>query len=455
MATFIVLHASAARAKCAQAANGALSPERPVVTWASGPLEVIAAFEKPVDPDRAKTLVGQNIPYFDLTEPGKSATGKERPAGSLRIVGVKGADDGRTLLLATDPHPRRARFVLPIASSAQNPGAKPTDDPGVSYDLSGVEWGWSPAAADPADDPRSTGWWPSLDLETTRRLTRGSKPHEDCLARLAQPGRLVLSALVKLPDGAVTVRLESTGSIDEAILGDSQGEPATGTAPGELHRVELRLESKGDPLFLSFRVQTGQDGRPFQLKASYRTAGGKTETALARDQLVVPWAPFPPAATATAPLVVPDLSGGDPVRGQSLFSGENARCSQCHTFRGQGGKVGPDLTEIGRKGSAEIYRNIAAPSATIEPDFTSYTVATKDGQVAVGIVRAEGPDAIKVTDTNAKSAVILRTQISQIRPSGTSIMPVGLAATLGEQAIRDLIAFLTSQPPQRSPAEKR
>ena len=64
----------------------------------------------------------------------------------------------------------------------------------------------------------------------------------------------------------------------------------------------------------------------------------------------MPWAPLPPEAAAQAPLVLPDLSGGDPARGQALFSGEQARCSQCHTFRGKGGTVGPDLTEIGKKG---------------------------------------------------------------------------------------------------------
>src|SRR5207302_10149262 len=100
-----------------------------------------------------------------------------------------------------------------------------------------------------------------------------------------------------------------------------------------------------------------------------------------------------------APLAVPDLSGGDSARGQAIFSGLQARCEQCHAFRGRGGTVGPDLTEIGLKGRAEIYRDIAAPSAAIRPDYTSYTVATQDGRVIVGVVRAEGPDAIRVTDT--------------------------------------------------------
>src|SRR5207244_11626447 len=127
--------------------------------------------------------------------------------------------------------------------------------------------------------------------------------------------------------------------------------------------------------------------------------------------------------------------------------------AQCHTFSGRGGKVGPDLTDIGRKGRAEIYRDIAAPSAAIEPDYTSYTVATREGQVVVGVVRAEGADAIRVTDTNAHATIVRRGEIQEIRPSATSIMPPGLAAALGDAAVRDLIAFLVS--PQGSrPATK-
>jgi hypothetical protein len=38
--------------------------------------------------------------------------------------------------------------------------------------------------------------------------------------------------------------------------------------------------------------------------------------------------------------------------------------------------------------------------------------------------------------------VVARTQIQEIRPSASSIMPVGLAAILGEAAFRVLIAFL-------------
>jgi putative heme-binding domain-containing protein len=428
-----------------QTAAAAQRADRPAAIWASGPLEVIAAFPEPLEPEKARALIGQSIAYSDLIERDKGPAQADRKAGALRIVGVSVTDSGRTLTIATDPHPRMARYRLPVGVLEVKRGSQPRPDEAVSYDLCGVEWAWSPAAADPHEEPQAKGWWPALDLETMRRQTKGSRPHEACVALLSKSGRLALSTQLRLPEGSAIVRLESTGSIDEAVLGDAQGEPAAKKGPGELNRVELTAETKALPVFLSFVVKTGEDRRPFELKASYRMAGDEADRLVTREQVLLPWAPLPEAAAATAPLVVPDLSGGDAARGQALFSGERGRCSQCHTFRGQGGQIGPDLTDVGRKGRADIYRNIAAPSALIEPDFTTYTVATKDGQVLLGVVRAEGAQAIRITDTNAKSTVIAREQIQQIRPSATSIMPVGLAATLGDAAIRDLIAYLTGK----------
>ena len=312
----------------------------------------------------------------------------------------------------------------------------------MSYDLSGVEAAWSPAGF-PDAQPTWTGWWPVLDLEAMRRLTRGSIRHQDGLAVLARPGRLVLGTLVRLPRGRVAVRIESSQPIEEAIVGDVQAALTDLTTVAEPHRAVLKISSEGDPLFLSITCRTAANGKPFALRASYRSGEDTTDHALERDQLILPWVPLPNLA-ATAPLVVPDLAGGDAARGKLLFNGEQARCSQCHAFRGQGGKVGPDLTEIGKKSRAEIYRAIAAPSAAIEPDFASYSVATRNGQVVMGLVRAEGPDTIRVTDTNAHAALIPRKDIDQIRASANSIMPVGLTGALGDAAIRDLIAFLTN-----------
>ena len=127
--------------------------------------------------------------------------------------------------------------------------------------------------------------------------------------------------------------------------------------------------------------------------------------------------------------------------GETLFLAIRRGARNAIRFGGRGGTVGPDLTDIGRKGKEHIYRSIAAPSAEIAPDYLPYTVATRDGRVLAGVVRAEGADAIRVTDTNAKTTTLRREEIDQIRPSGTSIMPVGLAGGLGEAGVRDLIAL--------------
>jgi putative heme-binding domain-containing protein len=87
----------------------------------------------------------------------------------------------------------------------------------------------------------------------------------------------------------------------------------------------------------------------------------------------------------------------------------------------------------------------------INPDYISYTVALKDGRVAVGVVRAEGADAIRVSDTEAKTTVVPRAEIEELRPSATSIMPVGLVGAIGEAGMRDLVAYLTTPPAQDSP----
>lgn len=419
--------------------------DRPIAVWPPGPLEVVASFERPISEAAASALVGRTIVYDDIDPSRPGSPLASEPAGHLRIVAARRLDDGRTLRLATDPHPRQARYHLPILADGPTPAAKDDRLPTIAYDLSGAEAAWT-EGDNPAADPAWKAWWPSLDLDATRPLTRGSHLHEAAEPSLARPGRLVVSGWVRLPAGKATVRIQSTGPIEEALVGDAQA-AAQAAGPDGLYHAELVAETRGDPVFLSLTVQTGTPGKAFSLRAAYRVAGATADHPIGRDRLLLPWVPQSSGFATPAPLAVPDLSGGDPARGRTIFRGDQARCAQCHAFRGEGGQVGPDLTEIARKGRADIYRSIAAPSAVIAPDYTTYTVATRDGQVLSGVVRADGPDQIRVVDTNAKATTARRDHIQEIRPSATSIMPPGLAAALGDGALRDLIAYLTSPAP--------
>jgi putative heme-binding domain-containing protein len=407
----------------------------PAAIWASSPLDITIAFPRPVTARVADALVGRTIPYFQTKPPAP-------PVGSIRIAGARLIDAGRTVVVATDPHSSPAVYRLDLAPTGKTRMIR-------EYSLTGVEAAWYPAQENADGEPTWKGWWPDVSVEETRRLTRGSAPHERDLALLDKPGRLVVSTLIKLPAGKITLHLEASGAVSEAMLGDeaSRGQAEAGADPVQGGNATFSVRSQGEPLYLTFAVETGQAGRPLAIRAEYESDATGSLKKLERDRLFVPWAPFganPPPEPASQE--TPSLTGGDARRGEAIFFGEQARCSQCHTIGGRGGKSGPDLTEVGRKGRDQVYRGIAAPSAEIAPDYMTYTVAMKDGRVMAGVVRAVGPDTIQVTDTSAKTTTIARSEIDQIRPSGNSIMPVGLAATIGPSSLSDLIAFLCKSP---------
>jgi putative heme-binding domain-containing protein len=424
---------------------------RLVAAWAAGPLEARLAFDLPLDRQVIEGLAGRAITFRAAAGgAGKTAGDPSTPPrGTLRIAAASLAGDGRTLVLTTDPHslPSTYTLALPRVRAQGATGAGATLD--LSYNLNGLQAAWEPAQPGAKDRPWSL-WWPALDPNVVRTRTLGSPEHERSLASLAQPGRLTLTTLMALPEGEVSLSIEASGPF-EADLGE---EPVASKAAGTgRHRLQLKVESTGALVLLALKVSTGTGGKPLALHVSYHTATDAKERSPALDSLQVPWAPPAPPEPSAAPEAPATLAGGDPVRGEAVFKSSEARCSACHKVRGQGGTVGPDLSDVGRRDLASVYRDLREPSASIHPDYASYVVALRDGQVVTGIVRAEGAHSIRLIDTDAKERIIRRSEIEELRPTHSSIMPEGLVGALGEAKVRDLLAFLLGE--GKAAAEKR
>jgi putative heme-binding domain-containing protein len=332
----------------------------------------------------------------------------------LKIAAARLVDEGRTLVLVTDPHPRESTYRLTL------PGLKTP----VEYDLGGVE------VVVVANGSKWSGWWPVLDPVEARRLTKGSAEHDRLWSSRKQES-LTLQTLVKAPIGNVKLDLDAPQTF-EATFGTETAKSAASKPDG--HRATLKTESTGEPVFLSLTFPE----LPKQLQSSI---GGQP---LARSSFVLPWAPpSPPSSTAST--IPPQLlTGGDPARGEQVFFGEQSKCATCHQVRGKGGIIGPDLTSLAGRDRAWVYQNIIEPSASIHPNYVSHTVALKDGRIAMGVVRAEGLDAVKVSENDTKQTIIPRAEIEEIRPSSSSIMPVGLLGVIGDDNTRDLLAYLTA-----------
>lgn len=144
--------------------------------------------------------------------------------------------------------------------------------------------------------------------------------------------------------------------------------------------------------------------------------------------------------------------GGVASRGASVFFGTAAQCSTCHTFYGQGGDVGPDLSTIAAKyGQPEILDAILHPSKAIAHGFDAWLVETGDGLLESGFLLADG-DPVVLKDTGGKRHVIPADEIESRTKQTVSTMPDGVALGLSAQDVADLLEFLRSDP--RAPGKR-
>ena len=122
-----------------------------------------------------------------------------------------------------------------------------------------------------------------------------------------------------------------------------------------------------------------------------------------------------------------------------------AQCLKCHTVRGVGGQVGPDLSMIGKKASREnLIESILSPSKAIADQFLQWRIETKKGVDIQGLIVEETADSILLRDANAKDYRIAKSDIDTRTKSAVSIMPADIVAALTEDELIDLVEYLAT-----------
>ena len=137
---------------------------------------------------------------------------------------------------------------------------------------------------------------------------------------------------------------------------------------------------------------------------------------------------------------------GDAEKGRGVFfrAGANA-CGSCHRVQGNGQWIGPDLSTIGVKyGKDELIRSILSPSSAIGYSFRSLVLALADGRVLTGLPVEETADQLVLKTAEGQRVTVPIRSIEERRTSDTSLMPEGLAQTMTDQEIVDLLAYLST-----------
>ena len=135
--------------------------------------------------------------------------------------------------------------------------------------------------------------------------------------------------------------------------------------------------------------------------------------------------------------------GGDFRAGQRVVTDNPlAECTRCHTIRGRGADVGPELTHIGSTLTrAQLVEALVTPNARIAPGFGIVSITLKNGEKADGTLRSEtDSEVVLLTGTPPAERKIPKAEIASRTDPISAMPPLGLI--LKPRDVRDLVEFL-------------
>lgn len=136
---------------------------------------------------------------------------------------------------------------------------------------------------------------------------------------------------------------------------------------------------------------------------------------------------------------------GNADRGREAFFLPTFQCGSCHTVKGKGGQVGPDLTQVAaRLKKEQILESILEPSKVIDQKFWTYAAETTAGQLHVGLLVEKNDREVVLRQVGNKDLRLPARDVAALAPQKTSLMPDNLLRDATPQQAADLLAFLQS-----------
>jgi putative heme-binding domain-containing protein len=440
----------------------------PIAVWQSGPDEVRVAFDRPLELQSLRNLAEQTTiasgayvragDEFESLRPGYDAVRMQLMSRrkEVRVRGVQVTPDRRILILSTDVHHEAVHYALklpglgrpPVTKESARKAAALPQHPRIDldYSLAGVLADWQ------GDRERWSGWLPHLDPD----ISRSFGVIDD--KALTGPGRLTLKTQLDLsnmlrPAVQPGSKIDYTLPPEQVTLALSATGPFTVKTPavevvsrpdGNRHVALLTHTPRADE-FLPVTITLQSSGKP-GVSIAWHTAEDNRPRPLALHRMLVPWAVRSRKDDVAAERKIPELDGGSWARGRKVYFSEQAGCAKCHTVHGQGGGIGPDLSNLVHRDYHSVLRDIAEPSYAINPDHITYRVDLLDGRTITGSIRTQA-DKLLIGDETGKVTTVNRADVEAMAASTKSIMPDGLPKNLGPEKLKDLMAFLLAEPP--------
>lgn len=144
------------------------------------------------------------------------------------------------------------------------------------------------------------------------------------------------------------------------------------------------------------------------------------------------------------PLVESGLTNRDFQNGKAMYAA--GRCGSCHMMRGEGGNIGPDLTQLGTRFSPkDMLEAIIEPNKVVSDQYAATVLTMKDGSSILGRLTGEDEDAYTISQNPFAPEVlrdIPKDDVVDTKFSYISIMYPGLINNMNEEEVKDLVAYL-------------
>ena len=156
--------------------------------------------------------------------------------------------------------------------------------------------------------------------------------------------------------------------------------------------------------------------------AAYALAGG---TALIAQR----------AAPADPPAV-------DASRGKTLM--DSNHCFDCHRIGDRGSRLGPNLSDIGNRRTAESLRQaLVAPDAEVIAENRFVRLVTAQGATITGRLLNQDAFSVQLITPSEELKTYMRAGLRDYAIVDTGLMP-SVEGKLTDQQIADLVAYLAS-----------
>jgi len=139
-----------------------------------------------------------------------------------------------------------------------------------------------------------------------------------------------------------------------------------------------------------------------------------------------------------------ELAQRDFKRGKAMFVATT--CSKCHAMKGEGGNVGPDLTQIGTRFSTkDMMEAIISPNNSISDQYAATQFQLKNGKSMVGKITNQDKNYYYISQNPYAPDYLVKIKKKQVlsqNNSPVSLMLPGLINPLNKEELKDLIAYL-------------